>query len=78
MTQHKENSMDTMKQLQDILKNERSAREIAKIAHCSVPTVHRHLQALKEAGAVLAETKVPTNKTGPIPTRYRLVKGIPR
>lgn len=63
-----------LKQLQDLLTKEKSALQIAKLAHVSVPTVHRKLAALKEAGAVLAETKVPGDKTGPIPTKYRLVK----
>jgi len=63
-----------LKQLQEILKHECSARQIAKVAHCSVPTVHRKLEALKAAGAQLAERKVPGKKTGPIPTKYQLVK----
>jgi predicted ArsR family transcriptional regulator len=63
-----------LKQLLEILTDEKSALQVAKLAHISVPTVHRKLKALRKAGAVLAETRVPRKKRGPIPTKYRVVR----
>jgi len=63
-----------LEQLQEILTDEKSALQVAKLARISVPTVHRKLRELREAGAVLSETKVPRRKTGPVPTTYRVVR----
>ena len=56
---------------------EATAKELARIAKCSVPTVYRRLQVMRAAGAVISETVLATGKTGPRPVRYRLVKAAP-
>ena len=66
-----------LQKLQKILAREVSAIEIAKRAGCSLPTTYRHIEALKELGAVIAESKEPRKKTGPTPTKFRLVRAVP-
>jgi DNA-directed RNA polymerase specialized sigma24 family protein len=49
-----------------------SAQEIARLAKCSLPSVYRRIERLRELGAEIEEKKEPRKKTGPTPTKYRL------
>jgi DNA-directed RNA polymerase specialized sigma24 family protein len=51
-----------------------SAQELAQRIHCSLPSVYRRIDRLRELGAEIKETKEPRKKTGPTPTKYRLVR----
>lgn len=51
-----------------------SAQEIAQRAKCSLPSVYRRIERLRELGAEIRETREPRKKTGPTPATYRLVK----
>lgn len=53
---------------------ERTAKQLAKAAKVSLPTVYRRIQVYKDLGAIIAESKIPGQATGPAPTYYRLVK----
>ena len=63
-------------QLQRILnsKKELTAKELAKLMGCSIPAVYRRINALVEHGAVLSRVKVPGEQTGPVPSKYTLVR----
>lgn len=52
---------------------ERTAKQLAQLEFCSIPTVYRRLRALKAAGVEISESKAPGRKTGPAPVWYRLV-----
>lgn len=51
-----------------------TAQEIAKEADCSLPSVYRRIERLRELGAEIREVREPRKKTGPTPAKYRLVK----
>jgi hypothetical protein len=63
-----------MKELPLSFADDRTAKQLARLAKCSIPTVYRRIQALKDLGAVISESRVPGKQTGPVPLRYRLVK----
>jgi predicted transcriptional regulator len=63
--------------LQKLLESEMSAKTIARVTRVSIPTAHRRLRALMEAGARLKATARPSGKTGPIPVTFRLLKAAP-
>jgi biotin operon repressor len=51
-----------------------SAQELAERVDCSLPSIYRRIERLRELGAEIKETKEPRKKTGPRPTKYRLVR----
>lgn len=55
-------------------RRELSAQEIARLAKCSLPSVYRRIERLRELGAEIEEKREPRKKTGPTPTMYRLVR----
>lgn len=44
------------------------------MANCSIPAVYRRIERLKDMGAEIRETKERRSKTGPTPTKYRLIR----
>lgn len=50
-----------------------TAKQLAKLMSCSVPTVYRRVRAAKDAGARISETVIPSGKTGPDPVLFSLV-----
>lgn len=68
----------TLMELQEILGRKRNtgalAKWIAAQAGCSIPTVYRRIRALQAKGAVIAEVKGSSQKTGPVPGRFILIK----
>lgn len=68
----------TLKKLQNLLKVERSAKDIAHAMSSSIPTAYRRINSLREAGAVLQMVKrYDSGKTGPTPAIYRILKVAP-
>lgn len=51
-----------------------SARTLAELVDCSLPTVYRRLQLLIEAGAIITEARTPGSKTGPVPRLFTLTR----
>lgn len=51
-----------------------TARDLARMANCSLPAVYRRIERLKELGAEIQETKERRNQTGPTPIKYRLIR----
>lgn len=71
-----------LSELQRVLMNfmdrrDLSAVELAERAHCSLPSVYRRIEKLRELGAEIVETKEPRKQKGPTPTKYRLVRFSP-
>jgi predicted DNA-binding transcriptional regulator YafY len=54
-----------------------TAQEIAQRAKCSLPSVYRRLERLRELGVEIEETREPVKQTGPTPTKYRLLRYKP-
>lgn len=66
-----------LKEFQVLLKAQRKfldAIVLAEESGCSVPTVYRWVRVLRAKGATVAEERVPHSKTGPTPTKFKLIK----
>lgn len=66
--------MKPLERLEALLKTERTARDLARLMGCSVPTAYRRLEALKRAGMQIVEATTFSKKTGPAPRKFRLVE----
>ena len=51
-----------------------TAKQLAALMGCSVPTAYRRLRALRAGGAAVSEFKKYKGTTGPQPVQYALVK----
>lgn len=65
---------DEKKSFQHALNQPRTARELARISHCSIPTVYRRIEALRASGSSVALISGESKTTGPVPSRYLIVK----
>lgn len=65
-----------LSQLRVLLQSEvpMSAKELARLMSCSMPTVYARLNALARAGVVIIEVREPCSTPGPTPTRYKLAR----
>lgn len=63
-----------MKNLKRLLRIPRTAKELARLMECSIPTAHRRLARLRRDGVRLTETKAWSKNTGPVPRKFSLVE----
>lgn len=67
-----------MKSLQEVLAKHPNitAKRLAKLVGCSVPTIYRQVEALQKSGVKIISFQLYTTaaKTGPRPALYALVR----
>ena len=66
--------MKPLEKLEALLKTERTARDLARLMDCSVPTAYRRLERLKQMGLKVIESTTFSKKTGPAPRKFSLVE----